>query len=87
MSWGYRPIPKGGTRTQRSAFTTAATRLGISFEEYMRHFDAGERWCSWHQAWEDKSIFISRPEKSTGVDSYCRAGARERYAAAKRNTI
>lgn len=83
MSWGFKPIPRGGTRTQQSAFTTAATKLGMSFGDYMAHFDAGERWCSWHATWEDKAIFTPRPDRSTGVESHCRAAWRERYAARK----
>ena len=83
MSWGFKPIPRGGTRTQRSAFTSAATKLGMSFEQYMSHFDAGERWCGWHKTWEDKSVFYPSNHSSTGVSGDCRAAVRERRGARK----
>ena len=79
----WNPTPKGGTRTQRSAFTGAATKLGITFSDYMIHFDAGERWCAHHKTWEDKAVFYARPARSTGVDVYCRAAVQERRGARK----
>jgi len=87
MSLPFRWTQKGEKRTQRSAFTTAASKIGMTFEQYMSHFDAGERWCGWHQTWEAKEIFYAQPKLSTGVSSICRAAYRERSHAAKRNTI
>ena len=83
MSWRANLTQQGGTRTQRSTLQQGATRLGITFEEYMLHFDAGERWCSGHKTWEDKSIFPPRTNTATGVDGYCRAVHRERRGARK----
>ena len=86
MSWGFKTVPRGGTRTQRSAFTTAATRLGLTFEDYMHHFDAGERWCGWHKTWEDKAVFAPSKDTAGGTRGYCRAAERERYQARKAAT-
>jgi hypothetical protein len=78
---GYPRFNPGAKRTQRSAYTTVATKLGITYEEYMAHFENDERWCSWHRAWESKAIFTPSNKATSGVIGDCRAGSRERVKA------
>jgi hypothetical protein len=70
--------PKGGRRVQLSVLMSAATRIGVTVEEYTEHLASDERWCGWHKAWEAKGAFYADPSKAYGVTSDCRAGGVER---------
>lgn len=56
----------------RTGYKIAATRHGLSFEEYRSRREQGERWCSFHRAWEHGSAF-----KISGNKWRCIQGNRE----------
>lgn len=90
--WTRRYIQKGGRRTQRAAMMTAASRLGLSVDDYARHIEDDERWCGWHKAWEATASFTPDPSNLvSGVVHYCRDGDNERrraaYAAQKARAV
>lgn len=55
----------------------AAKRLGISVEEYRRHIQEGQSWCSWHRDWHRVKQF-STVRATQRPFAYCRTGQRER---------
>jgi len=87
MAYGKNFVPKGGRKLQRMSLMSAATRIGLTVEEYAAHLEADERWCSFHRAWEAKASFYADASKATGVTADCRVGAlqrsKARYAAKK----
>lgn len=44
---------------QIGAQKRAAARIGVTFEEYLKRLEDGERWCSGHRRWEPRSQFIA----------------------------
>lgn len=63
----------------------AASRMGISTDEYVHHFEAGERWCAWHAQWEAVAAFRADSRRAAGVMGWCKeacsAADRKRYLA------
>lgn len=59
------------------AMARGAGRLGIPVEEYAAHALAGERWCTYHQAWHPKDEFSASTTKPIGAQNHCRVGHRE----------
>lgn len=60
--------------TERGA-RIAAGRLRISVEEYRRHTDSGEAWCSTHQDWHPASAFGPNKGRAGGRSPKCRQRA------------
>lgn len=56
------------------AMKQGATRLGISVDDYRRHIEAGERWCSGHQMWEPFWLFGLHVHR--GLNSACEESVR-----------
>ena len=52
----------------------AATRLGITHDEYARHLEAGEKWCAGCKAWHSRDAFGTDTSRSDGLQRYCRRG-------------
>jgi len=58
-------------RSPEAGYKRGATALGISVDEYRRHREDGERWCSFHKRWEPLEAFATRNERSGGLRGYC----------------
>lgn len=43
--------------TRERGIRSAASRIGIEAEEYRRHLENGEKWCSYHEEWHRKDVF------------------------------
>ena len=50
----------------------AAKRLGISFEEYLAHIDAGEKWCHKCTQWKQQNLFSKDRHRGDGLKAICR---------------
>lgn len=50
----------------------AAASIGISADAYRTHLEAGEKWCSGHQAWHPRSAFNANAAKYDGLQVSCR---------------
>ncbi len=57
---------------------TAAHRLGLSFDEYRAHLDAGHRWCTACRLWHPIADFDRDSSRGLGLKSVCKNVARER---------
>lgn len=55
---------------------SAATRLGISVEEYSARLERGEKWCGECRDWHPRSEFGRDAKKPDGLRSACRASLR-----------
>lgn len=62
----------------RLGFQVGAQKIGITPEEYEAHRLQGERWCSFHRAWEPETTFVRNAGSSSGFSSICRLGNREK---------
>jgi hypothetical protein len=51
-------------------YAVPAHRIGVSAEEYQRHIEAGEKWCSYSKHWPKRGEF-ARTDGGR-LDSYCR---------------
>lgn len=51
------------------ALKAAAARIGVSYEEYRAHREAGEQWCSGCRDWHPEGLF-------GGKRGYCAASYR-----------
>jgi hypothetical protein len=58
------------------AIKSAATKIGVTAEEYIRRRDAGERWCWACGEWHPLSEFGSNRSVTDGVQRQCRAAQR-----------
>ena len=54
-----------------AGFRKGAAKLGIPLDEYTRHREAGQRWCSEHRRWEAAELFSEK------VRGRCRVGHAE----------
>ncbi|HKQ07990.1 MAG TPA: hypothetical protein VJ464_22885 [Blastocatellia bacterium] len=48
-------------------------RLGMTAEEYRRHQEAGEKWCSGCKTWHPLAAFASYSAQPDGLQHHCRA--------------
>jgi hypothetical protein len=67
-----------------------ASRLGINPAEYIEQVDAGNRWCTWHKAWEWGERFPFLPATATRRarrSPLCREGHTEQTAARRTNAL
>jgi hypothetical protein len=60
------------TGTAEGARRAAATRLGVSYEEYSTRLDAGERPCFLCRRWRSESHFNRNARNHHGRQSHCR---------------
>ena len=51
---------------------SAATRIGITLDEYLAHRDAGEKWCMRCRAWHKTEAFGVDPGRYDSLVSACR---------------
>lgn len=58
----------------------AASKVGMPFDEYRRHVEAGEKWCCGHHDWHVLGRFATRSALPDGLDNICREIDRERAA-------
>lgn len=68
----YRP-------TDEHRMKVAASRIGVTYEEYRAHREAGEKWCSGCTAWHPLEAFGVRREAADGVYPICREATRVAY--------
>ena len=64
--------------TDEFAWRRGATKLGIPFETYRGHVEAGEKWCTGCRGWHDRSAFGVCQSARDGLNQLCRAGVRAR---------
>ena len=55
----------------------AATRIGLSYDEYARRIGMGLRWCSACKTWHCESEFGKSKSQPYGVAGYCKKTMRE----------
>lgn len=53
----------------------AAKRMGMTFQEYTRHLDAGEAWCTACKGWHSRSAFGQHRNRPLGLSQSCLASA------------
>lgn len=58
------------------AMKSAATKIGVTAEEYLRRRDAGERWCWACREWHPLAAFGSNASTSDGMQKHCRESQR-----------
>jgi hypothetical protein len=60
------------TGTYRGVLKTAARRIGVDPDEYMRRIEAGEKWCCGCKTWHPASAFPWDESRGSGLASSCR---------------
>lgn len=71
------PEPLTPVQAIDGAVKMAASRIGITPEEYLRLQAAGNKWCSGHRAWHPLGEFGPDPSRGDGLSPACRARRRE----------
>lgn len=69
---------------ERFRITQGAVALGIPFEAYRQHVEAGQKWCSGCRAWHRWQAFGARASRLDGLDIECREHRNARSRAAMR---
>ncbi|NOR03661.1 HNH endonuclease [Mycolicibacterium fortuitum] len=62
--------------SKAGAMKTAATRLGISVEDYAARTDAGQKWCRSCREWHAREDFNADRSRGDGLAAQCRASFR-----------
>ena len=72
-------------RRRRDYSSVAATKLGISVEQYRANVKAGQKWCSGHKAWHALATtpWTRDKNKRSGLAGSCAEWGRD-YVAARR---
>lgn len=66
----------GSVVARRTAERAAATRLGITHEEWLDHRGRGEKWCTGCKAWHLATEFSRDAKRGDGRAPACRAHKR-----------
>lgn len=67
----------------RARFAGAATVIGTSVEDYIRHVAAGEKWCCGRKHWAPSGDFSGNRASADGLAPICRNCARAGKRSAK----
>lgn len=65
------------SRTGRAlgAVKVAASKTGLSFDDYLARVDAGEKWCTACDAWHSRASFVADRSRWDGLSARCAAAA------------
>lgn len=61
----------------QTAQKVAASRIGISFDDYQKKLKSGEKWCTVCKSWHSRRQFNSDSSRGDGLKAYCRESARK----------
>jgi hypothetical protein len=90
--WGTRDPDSSAKQDGRvfGGIKGAATRLGITLQEYLAHLESGEKWCSVCREWHLRERFAADASRNDGLTATCakaRNGlSRDRYVSTPRQS-
>lgn len=57
---------------------SAATRVGLTREQYVERLAAGDKWCTACKAWHPRAAFAPDASRGDGLAARCAASRRKR---------
>lgn len=67
--------------SQTGVRKAAAARFGLTYIEYMKKVDAGQKWCGRCKSWKSTADFTADRSRGDGLSNWCRGCKQARHHA------